>query len=51
MEYFRRNVSNDMAQDGPFLKNIENTYHPCFGFTPETGTSFPKTVVSFLLCW
>jgi len=37
MESSRRDLSNDMAERRPILKNNQNRYHPCFGFTPKTG--------------
>jgi len=37
MESSRRDLSNDMAEHKPILKNNQNTHHPRFGFTPKTG--------------
>jgi len=37
MESSRRDLSNDVAEHGPILKNNQNTYHSRFGFTPKTG--------------
>ena len=34
---------NDAAEHRPILKNNQTTYHPPFGFVPETGKEFPKT--------
>jgi len=47
----RRDLSNDMAEHRPILKNNQNTYYPRFSFTPKTGIAFPKKGVSFLLWW
>ena len=38
-----------MAEHRSILKNHQNTYHPCFGFTPKTGIAFPKTTALLLL--
>jgi len=50
MESSRRDLLNDMAERRSILKNIQNTYYPRFGFTPNTGIELPETVVLFLLC-
>jgi len=42
MESSRRDLLNDMAQHRPILKSNQNRYHSRFGFTPKTGTAFPK---------
>ena len=47
MERSLRDLSNDMAEQGPILKNNLSTYHPRFGFTLKTGTVFPKTGFCF----
>jgi len=49
MESSRRDLSNDMTEHKPSLKNNQNTYYPRFGFTPKTGMVFPNTGVLFLL--
>jgi len=49
MESSRRDLSNDMAEHRPILKNIQNTYYSRFSFTSKTGIEFPKTRVLFLL--
>ena len=49
MESSRRDLSNDMAEHRSILKNNQNTYCPCFSFTPKAGIAFPKTGVLFLL--
>jgi len=41
----RREILNDMAELRPILKN--NTHHPRFGSTPNTGAVFPKTGFCF----
>jgi len=43
MKSSRRDLSNNMAEQRPILKNNENTHYPRFNFTPQTGTAFPKT--------
>jgi len=50
MESFRRDLSNDMAEHKPILKNSQNTFYPRFSFTPITDIALPKTGVLFLLC-
>jgi len=50
MESSRRDLSKDMAEHRPILKNNQYTYHPRFGFTPKTGIAFPKTEILFLPC-
>jgi len=50
MESSRQDLSNDMAERRPTLKNNQNALHPRFDFTPKTGIAFPKTWVLFLLC-
>jgi len=51
MESSRRDLSNDMAEHGPILKNSQNTYYRRLRFTPKAGhIAFPKTGVLFLLC-
>jgi len=40
MESSRRDLLIDMAKRRPILKNNQNTYHPHFGFTPN---SLPQT--------
>jgi len=47
MESSRRDLLNDMTDHRLILKNDQNTYQPCFGFTPKTGVVFPKTGVRF----
>jgi len=47
MESSRRDLFNDMAEHRPILKNKQNTYHPRFDLTPETGITFPKTGYCF----
>jgi len=47
MESSRRDLSNDMAEPMPILKNNQNTYHPRFGFSSETGIAFSKAGVLF----
>jgi len=47
MESSQRDLSNDMAEHTPILKNNPNTWHPRFGFTPKTGIAFPKRGLSF----
>jgi len=42
MESSRRDVSNDMAEHRPILKNKQNTLYPLFSFTPKTGIVVPK---------
>jgi len=50
MESSRRDLSNDMAEQRPILKNNLNTfYYHRFTFTPKTGVAFPKTGVLFTL--
>ena len=49
MESSRHNLLNDMAVHTPIFKNNLITYHPGFGFTPKTGSAFPK-IEFFLLC-
>jgi len=49
MESSRRDLSNDMAEHRPILKNNKNAYHPRFSFTPNTVVALPKTGVLFLL--
>jgi len=49
MESSRRDLVNDMAENGPILKNNQNTFHPRFGFTPKTGAASLKRGVPFLL--
>jgi len=44
----RRELSIDVAEHRPMLKNYQNT--PRFSFIPKTGMAFPKTGVLFLLC-
>jgi len=41
MESTRRDLSNDMAEHRPILKNNQNKHHPHprFGLTPKTGTA------------
>jgi len=48
MESSRRDPLNDMAERRSILENNLDTYHPRFGFTPETG-SIPQNRVLFLL--
>ena len=48
MESSRRDLSNDMAEHGPILKNNLNAYNPRFGLTQNTGMASPKTGDSFL---
>jgi len=47
MESSRRDLLNDMAEQGLSWKNILNTYYPYFKFsiTPKTGIALPKTDV------
>jgi len=45
-----RDLSNDMAERLPILKNNLNTYHSRFGFTRKAGLAFPETGVLLLLC-
>jgi len=47
MESSRRDLLNDMAEHRATLKNNENTYNPCFGFTSKTGIAFSKTGFCF----
>jgi len=49
MESFRRDLSIDMAEHSPILKNNQITYHPRFGFTPKTGIALPKMRFCFLI--
>jgi len=44
MESSRRDLSNDMAEQRPILKNNQNTgtYHLRFGFTPLQVEHSPK---------
>jgi len=51
MESSRRDLLNDMVEHKAVLKNNQNTYQPLFGFTPKTGTVYPRTGVLFLLWW
>jgi len=46
MDSSRRDLSNDMAEHRPILKNNQNTHHPRFSFTPKTY-SIPKRVFCF----
>jgi len=48
MESWRRDLLNDMAEHEPILKNSQNTYHPRFGFSPN---SIPQNGDLFLLCF
>jgi len=48
MESSRQDLLNDMAVHRPILKNEQNTYHSCFGFSPKTGIAFPKTDFFFI---
>ena len=43
MESSRRDLSNDMAEHKPILKNNQNTYKPRYSFIPKSGIAFPKT--------
>jgi len=48
MESSRRDLSNDMAEHRPILKNNRNTYHPRFvPPPPKKGKVFPKTAFCF----
>jgi len=49
MESSRRDLSNNRDEHKPILKNKQNTYHPRFGFAPQTGIAFPKMGVLFWL--
>ena len=49
MESYRRDLSNDMAEHRPILKNNQNTCNLRFNFTRKTVIAFPKTDVLFLL--
>jgi len=49
MESSRQDLSNDMGEHWPILKNNYNLYYPRIGFTPKTDVAFPKTGL-FLLC-
>ena len=48
MESSHRDLSHDMAEHRPILKNNRNTLYPRFSFKPKTGIPFPKGV--FLYC-
>jgi len=47
MKSSRRDLSNDVAEHTPILKNNQNTYNPHFSFTPSTDIAFPETGVLF----
>ena len=52
MESSLRDLSNDMAEHRPVLKNNQNTYYHRFSFTPKTGVAFPQTgVFLFTVSW
>ena len=46
----RRELSIDVAEQRSMLKSNRNTPYPRFNFIPETGTTFLKMGVLFLLC-
>jgi len=47
MESSRRDLSHDVAEQRPILKNDQNMYHLLFGFTLKTGVAFPKTDILY----
>jgi len=47
MESSRRDLSIDMAEHRPILKNNQNMYNRRFGFTLKAGMAFPKTGFCF----
>jgi len=47
MESTSRDLSNDMAEQMPILKNNLETYHFNIGFTLKTGIAFLKTRFCF----
>ena len=49
MESSRQDLSNDVAEHRPNLKNNQNKCHPRFGFTFKTGIASPKTGIWFLM--
>jgi len=46
----RRELSIDVAEHRPMLKNFQNTNYPRFSFVPNTGLTFFKSGFLFLLC-
>jgi len=47
MESFRRDLSNDMAEHRPILKNSQNTYTPILVSHPKQVQPSPKRVFCF----
>jgi len=46
----QRELSIDVAELRPVLKNYQYTHYPRFSFTLKTGIAHPKTGVLFSLC-
>jgi len=49
-ERSRRELSINVAEHGPMLKNYQNSHYPRFSFISKTGIALTKTGVLYLRC-